>query len=117
MDTDTTMEVTNFHLGRNQKAELRKRAQARGTNVAEELRNAVDAYLSGVASSEDLELLDVATRKAQTDIAEMAEQLDETNRRADRIFAELEQLRGGRPAELASEISVPANAKAKRGSH
>ena len=62
--------MTNFHLGRKQKIALRERARAKGTNVAEEIRNAVDAYLSGV-SPEELDLLDVATRKAQADIAEM----------------------------------------------
>jgi len=114
--TEPTMEVTNFHLGRQQKNELRKRAIARRTTVAEEIRSAVDAYLTGAAPG-DLELLDVATRQAQADIAEMAEQLDLTNRKADRIFAELEQLRGGRPTELAGEISVSAKAEAKRGAH
>lgn len=118
MSTSTTadpMELTNFHLGRKQKNALRERAQARGTNVAEEIRNAVDAYLSGV-TPEELDLLDVASRRAQADIAEMAELLDATNRRADRIFAELERLRGGRPPELASKPSVPKT-KAKQGSH
>lgn len=118
MSTDTTtanaMELTNFHLGRKQKIALRQRAQAKGTNVAEEIRSAVDAYLSGV-TSEELDLLDAVTRQTQADIAEMAEQLDETNRKADRIFAELEQLRGGRPPDLVSEIAVPTKPKAKRG--
>ena len=81
-----TMELTNFHLGRKQKSALRARAQAKGSNVAEEIRRAVDAYLSGV-TAEDLELLDMATRRAHADIAEMAEQLDATTRKADRIFA------------------------------
>jgi uncharacterized protein YhaN len=114
--TDTTMEVTNFHLGRAQKNELRKRAIAKGTNVAEEIRSAVDAYLAGV-TPEELELLDAATRQAQAAFEEMAQQLEETNCKAARIFAELEQLRGGLPPELAGEISVPVQSKAKRGAH
>src|SRR5262245_3112224 len=94
-----TMELTNFHLGRRQKDALRERAQAKGTNLAEEIRSAVDAYLSGV-TPEELELLDAATKQAEAAIAEMTEMLDATNRRADRIFAEMERLRGGRPPEL-----------------
>ena len=47
--TADTMELTNFHLGRKQKMALRERARAKGTNVAEEIRSAVDAHLSGVA--------------------------------------------------------------------
>ena len=94
------MELTNFHLGRKQKIALRKRARAKGTNVAEEIRDAVDAYLSGV-SPEELDLLDVATRKAQADIAEMVELLDATNRKADQVFAQLEPLRGSSVPEPA----------------
>ena len=110
-----TMELIKFHLGRKQRTALRERAQAKGTNVAEEIRNAVDAYLSGV-SPEELDLLDVATRKAQADIAEMVELLDATNRKADQIFAQLERLRGSSVSEPAGETSAPKKAGAKRGS-
>ena len=112
--TADTMELTNFHLGRKQKLALRERARAKGTNVAEEIRKAVDAYLSGV-SPEELDLLDVATRKAQADIAEMIELLDATNRKADRIFAQLEQLRGS-AAPGSADTSAPKKARAKRSS-
>jgi hypothetical protein len=70
--------------------------------LAEEIRNAVDAYLSGVTPDE-LELLDVATRHAASAISEMSAMLEATNRKADAIFAELERLRGGRPPELSLE--------------
>lgn len=119
MTTDT-MELTNFHLGRKQKSALRARAQAKGSNMAEEIRRAVDTYLSGV-TAEDLEVLDMATRRAQADIAEMAEQLDATNRKAGFIFAELAQLRAGQPPEPANEARLPAQHKAQhqaqRGGH
>ena len=91
-----TLELTNFHLGRTQKQALKKRAKARGSNMAEELRSAVDAYLSGVTPDE-LALLDAATRQAQGAIAEMNAMLDETNRNAERVFAELATLRGANP--------------------
>lgn len=113
MSTETTnekMELTNFHLGRRQKNALRERAQARGGNVAEEIRNAVDAYLSGVTPQE-LELLDAATKQAETAIEEMTEMLDATNRKAEQVFAELERLRGGRSPDSVSEISLPEKHK------
>jgi hypothetical protein len=90
----STLELTNFHLGSRQKQALKQRAKANGTNVAEEIRNAVDAYLSGVTPDE-LELLDAATRQAERDIAEMNTMLAATNRRAQAVFAELEALRSG----------------------
>lgn len=93
------MELTNFHLGRQQKQALKDRAAANGTSVAEEIRNAVDAYLGGV-TQDDLKLLDAATRQAQGAIAEMNQMLAATNRRADQVFAELERLRGSAPQGL-----------------
>lgn len=113
--TAETMELTNFHLGRKQKAALKERARAKGTNVAEEIRSAVDAYLSGVAP-EDLELLDAATKQAADAIAEMNDMLDATNRNADRIFAELEKLRGGRPAGAEADVVTPRKATRQRAS-
>ena len=92
MTTAQAMELTNFHLGRTQKAKLKARAKAHGSKLADELRSAVDAYLAG-ASADDLELLDAATRKAQADIADMIAQADAINRRAEAVFAELEALR------------------------
>lgn len=113
--TAETMELTNFHLGREQKQALRERARAKGTNVAEELRKAVDAYLAGV-TPEDLELLDAATRQAADAIAEMSDMLESTNRKADQAFAELEKLRGGRPMGAEADIGVPARAARRRAS-
>lgn len=87
------MELTNFHLGRRQKAALRARAKAKGTNVAQEIRNAIDAYLSGI-TAEELGLLDAATQQAAEAIAQMNASLKSTNRKASAVFAELERLRG-----------------------
>jgi hypothetical protein len=111
-----TMVLTNFHLGRRQKQALKERAQAKGTSVAEELRRAVDAYLAGVTPQE-LELLDAATSQAAAAIAEMSDILEVTNRRADRIFAELEKLRGGRPAGAKADIAEPTRPARRRASH
>ena len=113
--TAETMELTNFHLGRKQKQALKERAQAKGTNVAEEIRRAVDAYLCGVRP-EELELLDAATKQAAGMIAEMSDMLEATNRKADRIFAELEKLRGDRPAGAQADIVTPTGATRRRAS-
>jgi hypothetical protein len=97
--TAETMELTNLHLRRSQKRALKERAKAKGTNVAEEIRNAVDAYLAGV-TPEELQLLDAATKQAESAIAEMNAMLAATNRRAEQVFAELEALRAARPRAL-----------------
>ena len=110
--TIETMELTNFHLGRSQKLALKERAKANGTNVAEEIRKAINAYLSGV-TSEELELLDAATKQAESAIAEMNEMLGATNRKAGLIFAELDKLRDGRPAGAEADIAVPSKAKSR----
>lgn len=93
------MELTNFHLGKAQKKALRKRAEARGSNLAEEIRSAVDAYLSGITLDE-LALLDAATRQAEGAIAEMNAMLEQTNRKAERVFTELRKLRGKRAEHI-----------------
>jgi predicted DNA-binding protein len=86
------MELTQIYLERDQKKRLQAMAEANGTKVAEEVRRAVDAYLSGI-SPEDLRLLDEGTRKAERQLKEMAEDLDRVNARLDESFA---QLSGGR---------------------
>ncbi len=112
MNTET-MELTNFHLGRQQKVALKQRAKANGTNVAEELRTAVDAYLSGVTPQE-LALLDAASRNAEKTIEEMNAMLDATNRRADQVFAELERMRGAAPTQAAATRARATAAKTTR---
>jgi len=58
-----------------------KRAEAKGTKVAEETRSAVDAYSTGV-TVEDLKLLDVATRETRRHLAAMIGELDSVSRKA-----------------------------------
>ena len=90
------MELTNIYLRSTQKKALQQRAKANGTNVAEEIRSAVDAYLSGVTADE-IELLDAATKYAAALFAEMNAMADAMNRKSERIFAEMAKLRGGYP--------------------
>jgi hypothetical protein len=94
-----TMELTQIYLAPAQKKALQAKAKANGTKVAEEVRRAVDAYLSGI-SPEDLHLLDAGTRKAQRHFGEMAADLDRLNATLDAAFVELNRSRPkrGRPA-------------------
>ena len=88
-----TMKAMPIHLKTEQKKGLERLARANKTNIAEEVRRAIDAYLSGVTLDE-LGLLDEATKRAETLLADMNAMLDATNRNANRIFAELEAMSG-----------------------
>jgi uncharacterized protein (DUF433 family) len=68
-------------------------SDAHRTSVAAELRTPVDADLSGLTPQE-LALLDAASRNAEKAIEDMNAMLGATNRRADEVFKELEQIRG-----------------------
>jgi hypothetical protein len=86
------MQATQIHLKPAQKKALQARAQANNTNVAEEVRRAVDAYLAGVTSDE-LALLDQATKQAQTLLTEMGKTLEATNAHLRKVFSERERLK------------------------
>jgi len=98
-----TLQLTQVYLEPEQKKALQERARLKGTKVAEEVRAAVDAYLTGV-SSEELELLDAATREAKTQLDAMIARLDETNRKLDGILAEREQLHAARSVGRRSSV-------------
>lgn len=84
-------QLTQVYLDKAQKDALQRRARARRTNMAAEVRSAVDAYLSGVGPAE-LKLLDEATAKAEKDIKAMVTCLAVTNRALAKMFARLDQL-------------------------
>jgi hypothetical protein len=88
------MELTQVYLEPSQKKALQARAKSRGTKLAEEVRQAVDAYLAGVTPDE-LALLDYATREAEKHLDAMARKLDATNRKLDSVFAQMQRLRRG----------------------
>lgn len=90
----SSMVLTNIHLTPEQRRALQARAKANKTNVAEEVRLAVDSYLSGVTPAE-LSMLDAATRHAESMLTDMAATLDAINQKAAATFAELAALRGG----------------------
>jgi len=83
-----TMELTQVYLEREQKKGLQAKAKANGTKLAEEVRRAVDAYLSGI-SPEDLRLLDEGSRRMAKHLDEMASELDRVNAKLDASFAQL----------------------------
>ena len=91
-----TLQLTQVYLEPRQKAALQRRAKAKGTKVAEEIRKAVDAYLAGV-TAEELELLDAATRAAKLDLDQMAADLERVNRRVDAKLAEMDRVRAESP--------------------
>jgi hypothetical protein len=91
-----TLQLTQVYLEPRQKTALQKRAKAKGTKVAEEIRKAVDAYLAGV-TAEELELLDAATRAAKIQLDEMASDLEGVNRRVDAALREMDRIRAESP--------------------
>ena len=91
-----TLVLTQIYLEAAQKTALQKRAKTKGTKVAEEVRNAVDAYLAGV-SSEELELLNAASLEAKKHLDAMASELKRINAKLDITFAELERIRAQSP--------------------
>jgi len=91
-----TLQLTQVYLEPRQKAALQRRAKAKGTKVAEEIRKAVDAYLAGI-TAEELELLDLATRAAKAHLDAMATDLERVNRRVDSALAEMDRIRAESP--------------------
>lgn len=91
-----TLQLTQVYLEPRQKAALQRRAKAKGTKVAEEIRKAVDAYLAGV-TAEELELLDAATRAAKIHLDEMVAELEGVNRRVDAALDEMDRIRAESP--------------------
>jgi hypothetical protein len=65
------------------------------TNVAEEVRRAVDAYLAGVTADE-LALLDHATKQAEVMLTHISQTLEVTNTHLREVFAARDRLKEGR---------------------
>ncbi|HED18412.1 MAG TPA: hypothetical protein ENI74_02785 [Gammaproteobacteria bacterium] len=88
-------QLTQVYLDAEQKTALQKIAKAKGSKVAEEIRSAVDNYLTGI-TPEELDLLDVASRETAKEFDAMSKTLDTTNKKLDSIFRELEKVRAKR---------------------
>jgi hypothetical protein len=88
---------THVNLQPAQREFLEKQAKLRGTNVSAEVRSSIDLYRAGVESMAELELLDVATRKAKDDLDATIATLDAGQRRATEFFEKIESLKAGTP--------------------
>lgn len=86
------MQSTMVYLTAEQKAGLARRARQRKTKVAAEIREAIDAYLTGVTPQE-LELLDTATRRAGQEIDAMLEIAGEIAASHERFLKDMARLR------------------------
>ena len=82
------LKPTRVYLERGQRHALQRRAKVNGTSLSEELRRAIECYLTGIAP-EELRLLDDGTRKVEKDINEIACELDRINARLDAALATL----------------------------
>ncbi len=88
-------QLTQVYLDAEQKTALQKKAKEKGSKVAEEIRSAVDNYLTGV-TPEEMDLLDIASREAAKEFGAMSKVLDATNKKLDSVFKELEKMRAKR---------------------
>lgn len=66
-----------------QKKALQQRSAKSGTSVAEEIRSAVDIYLYGEVTADELKALDIASQRAEASIKRMITQLKNINKRVD----------------------------------
>jgi hypothetical protein len=85
--------LTQVYLEANQKKALSARAKKTGRNASDLVREAVDALLLGV-NTEELKQLDIATRRAESDLKAMLKTLDATAKEHRGFMAEIARLRG-----------------------
>ena len=88
--------LTNVYLEPGQRKFLEKQAKANGSNLSVEMRSAVELYKAGV-SKPDLELLDLATRRAKEDLDAINATLDAGQRPAELFFTQIESIKAGTP--------------------
>lgn len=87
-----TLQLTQVYLEPTQKTALSKKAKAAKVGVSEVIRDAVDAYLSGITVDE-LRLLDSGTKQAEAELGAMVLQLKATNAKLDHAFRTIEALK------------------------
>ncbi|TAL22586.1 MAG: hypothetical protein EPN94_10770 [Nitrospirae bacterium] len=73
-----------------QKKALLQRSAKSGTSVAQEIRSAVDIYLHGEVTAEELKALDIASQRAEASIKRMITQLKNINKRVDSFLLQRE---------------------------
>lgn len=84
--------LTQVYLETQQKKALAAKAKATGRKSSDLMREAVDALLLGVNTSE-LHQLDAATRQAEVDLKAMVKALDANSRSHRSFMAEMTKLR------------------------
>ncbi len=90
--------LTNVYLEPAQRKFLEKQAKLNGTNLSVEVRSSIDLYRAGGSmSTSELELLDLATRRAKDDLDAINTILDNGQRRAELFFAQIESIKAGSP--------------------
>jgi len=85
--------LTQIYLDPLQKDALRHRAKERGTTLSEEIRQAVELYLSGITQDE-IELLHEFSLLAKKELNGMIETLDACNRNIDEILIQRDKIHG-----------------------
>lgn len=90
----SSLMLTNFYIEKGQKKALEAKAKSNGTKVSEELRQAIDIYMTGL-SVEELELLKATAQRAEEDLTAMADLLEQANKRMEATLNEIKKLRAG----------------------
>ncbi len=73
-----------------QKKALQRRSIKSGRSVAEEIRRAVDIYLRGKVTADELKALDIASQRAEASIKRMTTRLRDINKRVNRFIMQRE---------------------------
>jgi dsRNA-specific ribonuclease len=95
-----SMVLTQVYLEPAQKKALASQAKQSGRKVSEIMRDAVDAAIAGV-TLEDIQMLDLGTKRAQTDINAMFDQLKANTSEHSAFMREITKLQ-----KLAAKDSV-----------
>ena len=89
------MQSMMIYLEPEQKARLKRRAEAKGGSVSREIRAAIEQYLNG-ATPNEVEALDALSRQAEQDLAEMRHDLGDIVAMIQDAMAEIEVIRAGK---------------------
>ena len=89
------MQSMMIYLEPEQKARLKRRANAKGGSVSREIRAAIEQYLNG-ATPNEVEALDALSRQAEKDLADMRDDLGDIVEMIQGAVTEIEAIRAGK---------------------
>lgn len=92
----TAMTATMVYLKDSQKKRLKQLARTRKTSLAEELRNAVEQYLSSGQVDITAEELNTLVTEASASVKQMITEIDNTLQYAKVVFRQIEDREHGR---------------------